>query len=70
MEKVEIEAASDVKQVVGARMYLTDISKWEETGKMTPCFFKDIKLAITLSQVSKLIKAELPIEIEVTAIMS
>ncbi|HUZ60035.1 MAG TPA: RidA family protein [Hanamia sp.] len=70
IEKVLIEAGSSLNDVVRTRMYVTDISKWEEVGKAHSLFFKDIKPATTMIEVSKLINDELLIEIEVTAIMS
>lgn len=69
IEKVLTEAGSSLKDVVRTRMYVTDISKWEEAGKAHALFFNDIKPATTMIEVSKLINDELLIEIEVTAIM-
>ncbi|HET7115901.1 MAG TPA: RidA family protein [Hanamia sp.] len=69
IEKVLTEAGSSLKDVVRTRMYVTDISKWEEAGKAHSLFFNDIKPATTMIEVSKLINDELLIEIEVTAIM-
>jgi hypothetical protein len=33
-------------------MYVTDISKWEEAGKAHALFFKEIKPAATMVEVS------------------
>ena len=68
IEKVLIEAGGSLNDVVRTRMYVTDISKWEEAGKAHALFFKEIKPATTMIEVSKLINDELLIEIEVTAI--
>lgn len=70
IEKVLIEAGSNLEDVVRTRMYVTDISKWEEAGKAHSQFFKNIKPATTMIEVSNLINQELLIEIEATAIMS
>ena len=70
IEKVLIEAGSSLKDVVRTRMYVTDISKWEQAGKAHSLFFNEIKPATTMVEVSKLINEELLIEIEITAIMS
>lgn len=70
IEKVLIEAGSSLKDVVRTRMYVTDISKWEQAGKAHSRFFNEIKPATTMIEVSKLINEDLLIEIEITAVMS
>ena len=50
-------------------MFVTDISKWEEYGKAHGEFFRDIKPAATMVEVSSLIDKELMIEIEVSAVV-
>lgn len=70
IEKVLIEAGSSLKDVVRTRMYVTDISKWEEAGKAHSLFFNEIKPATTMIEVSKLINEDLLIEIEITAIIT
>lgn len=70
IEKILIEAGSSMEDVIRTRMYVTDISKWEEAGKAHALFFKEIKPATTMIEVSRLIHEELLIEIEVTAILS
>jgi enamine deaminase RidA (YjgF/YER057c/UK114 family) len=68
IEKALIEAGADLTDVVRTRMFITDISKWEEAGKAHGEFFRKIKPVSTMVEVSKLIDADLLIEIEVTAI--
>lgn len=70
IEKVLIEAGSSLKDVVRTRMFVTDISKWEEIGKAHALFFKDIKPATTMIEVNQLIDKELLIEVEVSAVIT
>ena len=69
IEKILITAGSSMKDVIRTRMYVTDISKWQDVGKAHALFFKEIKPVATMLEVQKLIDPELLIEIEVTAIM-
>ena len=69
IEKVLQEAGSSMKDVIRTRMYVTDISKWEDAGKAHALFFKEIKPATTMVEVSKLINDDLLIEIEVSAVI-
>ena len=69
IEKTLREAGASMNDVVRTWMYVTDISKWEEAGKAHSEFFKDIKPATSMIEVSRLIDPELLIEIEVTAII-
>lgn len=69
IEKTLTEAGASINDVVRTRMYVTDISKWEEAGRAHSEFFKDIKPATSMIEVSRLINPDLLIEIEVTAII-
>jgi enamine deaminase RidA (YjgF/YER057c/UK114 family) len=69
IEKVLFEAGSSLNEIVRTRMYVTDISKWEEAGRAHALFFKEIKPATTMIEVSKLINNDMLIEIEATAII-
>lgn len=61
-------AEATMEDVIRTRMYLTDISRWEEAARAHAEFFSHVKPAATAVEVSRLIRPELLIEIEVTAI--
>lgn len=69
IEKVLARAGATLKDVVRTRLFVTDISRWEEYGKAHGEFFKAIKPCTTMVEVSKLISPEYLIEIEATAII-
>jgi len=69
IEKVLIQAGASMKDVVRTRMFVTDISKWEEYGRAHGEVFSDIKPCTTMVEISKLISPEYLIEIEATAII-
>ncbi len=53
--------------IIRTRIYTTDIKLWEDIGRAHKEFFKGIMPALTMLEVSALIKKEMLVEIEVTA---
>ena len=70
IEKVIQNAGGSLKDVVRTRMFVTDISRWEEYGKAHGEFFALIKPCTSMIEVKGLIAPEYLIEIEATAILS
>lgn len=70
IEKALHQAGAAMQDVVRTRMFVTDISRWEEIGRAHGEFFREIKPAATMVEVRALIHFELLVEIEVTAMMS
>ena len=68
IEHTLVEAGFSLADVIRTRIFITDISLWEEVGKVHSYLFEDIMPACTLVEVSKLIHPDLLIEIEATAI--
>jgi enamine deaminase RidA (YjgF/YER057c/UK114 family) len=63
------ELGADMSHVVRTRMFVTDISRWEEVGKAHGEFFGQIQPVATMVEVSALIDPLLMVEIEAEAII-
>ncbi len=58
-----------IENVIRTRMFVTDVSKWEEVAKVHGEVFAEIRPATTIVQVAKLIDAAAQIEIEADAVV-
>ena len=68
--RAAIEAlGGKIEHTIRTRMYVTDVSKWEEVARVHGEVFKDIRPATTIVEIARLIDASAQIEIEADAIV-
>src|SRR5688500_7391123 len=66
-----IEAlGGNIRQVIRTRMYVTDVSKWEEVARVHGEVFAEIRPAATIVEVARLLDSDALIEIEADAVIS
>ena len=69
IEKALSQAGATLQDVIRTRIFVTDISRWEEVGRAHGDFFRTIKPVATMVEVKALISPELLVEIEVSAVL-
>ncbi len=63
------ELGGSVEDIIRTRVFLTDMSRWEEAGRAHGEVFGDIKPASAFIGTSELLHPDLLIEVEATAIV-
>lgn len=69
IEQMLVKAEAKLEDVIRTRIYVTDISLWQEVGRAHGEVFASIKPATSMVEVSGLISSEFLVEIEATAIL-
>jgi enamine deaminase RidA (YjgF/YER057c/UK114 family) len=70
LRRIEIalgQAGASLSDVVRTRIYVTDISRWQEVGAVHAQVFGEVRPVSTMVEVSALVAPELLVEIEVDA---
>ena len=70
IESALAEVGATLADVARTRMFVTDISRWEEIGRAHGEVFAGINPAATMVEVRRLVNADHLVEIEVDAVVS
>lgn len=69
IKEVLEQAGASLKDVIRTRIFVTDISQWEEIGQAHGEAFRTIKPATSMIEVSQLIDPDYLLEIEASAVV-